>query len=1070
MSFRKKTLWSITSTILIATTVIVAFPGLRTLEAEATTDELAVSRGIVTDVSISPAQMDPGDSGEVRVRLRTSDVSPDEDLFVRVQFGPHVRVTDTPSDPWACDEPTDRGLDTIIQCHVPVESKRATALKTLVFDVTVDDDVHGLRGISAIAWFGGDDPSTRTWTDTQIGPESDSAMLSIGVPHGTRPATIAPTIAENPGTEQVKSTTLVEPVRTPGDVAANRRTVSSQEAPSPAFCQLFAAASTVNTDITVGPITFSSMSDSSNSGGACSSTSVITLSGSNIAFGNIVFENVTGSISPATITFSMAVAGSISLTITGPFPDAGTEYTANLSFPVGSSQVTLDGVVDYSDNSNFSVTLSASETSSGWSPVPGVSMASGSATGTFTRALAGATTVDTFSVSIAFGGNWSPVPGITMTGVNAAISNTTGDLVIELGATLTGNLDLAGLELDMNATLTGSVDIDTERLTVTGSIAAFTIADLLTMGPVSATFTHDARNTGGSGSPPPTTANLSGSASFTGVLAQFFQGSVSTSIALLDEGYVVEAEMDSAPSKPGYQMNGPKLMWASLSNPLTDLRYAPSGSDSPAVPLKHQSGVAVAPFGVPQSLATALDGLGIDVLDKVGSGTLAFSLPPSDPSISIYYDAPPDTYLIGDADSSVSARFEDIFVSVSSGETESFAIGGDVSLTLSRDVLELTSALEITIDPLGASIDGYLELTDTSGWPNAFGMKGVTLYQLILEAGMADGLPSFAIEAAASFPSSLTSPLGIVNGSVITLGIDVSATNPCFLFAINAPPSNPNSNVLDLGSGTLTATSAQMVVAPDGCQIGTNQYSGFQLEFAGAIRGVQVGFNTSFTIEPSFSLTGSGYVGTFPLGGLTFDETTVALSISDTAFSLKITGGVVAGTSLKAQGELFLESSGGFSFSGNGTIKVGGDEFDVSVGVSNCADSGCSTLTAPVFWATGDIKLKDFTFDASIKVDTGGAFKATLEIPKSSKGFSFKDGSLNGSGTLTYSFYAEVSSDGDSEVKGSFSASLKSCHFTFISCRGARVSESADLKNGYANVKVSASYAGVKANISVTVR
>lgn len=1061
--------------------VMALFPTLRTLETDAAAQGTPIATGITTEVSVHPAQIEPGQSGEVRVKIRTGSELPEEDLFVRVQFGPHVRPISTPTDPWACDEATNRGTDTVIVCHVPVEDKITTALKTLVFEVGVDENVHGLRGVSAIAWFGNENPPVRNWDQTQTGAESDSTMVSIAMAHQrggpTGGTTSARTNKAAPthGSSSTRGVMLFTTNDASGSSA--RGGVGSLAAPSPLFCQLFGAAGAVDTQLSIGPITFSSMSDSSNSGGACGASSVITLKASNIAFGSVRFTDVSGTVSPTQISFTMDLADGVSMTMSGPFPDSGTQYTASLTFPVGDSSVTLDGDVDYTDNSRFAVTLSASATTSGWSPFPGVSVGSGGVTGTFTRSVTGTDVVDTFSVTITFGGSWSPLTGVAVDSVTATIGNNTGDLVVSMGATLSGTLDLAGLTVDMGASVTGTIDVDSGIVSVTGSIGSFTIADLLTLGPASATVVYDptkksgSGNSGsGSGSNAPVTASLSGTASFAGDMAQFFQGSVSTNIALLEGGFVVEAKMDSSPSRPGYALEGPQLLWASLSDPLTTIRYSPSNSDQPAVPLGHQKAVATAPFGVPPALATALDDLGVDLLDDVGTGTIAFSLPPADPSISIYYDAPPDTYLIGNKNSSVSALFDDIFVSVSTGETESFTIGGDVALTLSKDVLMLTSALEVSSGPLGASIDGYLELTDTTGWPNAFGMTGVTLYELILQAGMADGLPSFAIEASASFPSSLTTPLGIVDGSVVTLGIDVSATNPCFLFAIDAPPTDPTRNVIDLGSGSLTATSAQMVVAPDGCQIGTNQYTGFQLEFNGAIRGVEVGFNTSFTLDPTFSLVGSGYVGSFPMGSLTFEETTVELSISDTAFSMRITGGVTAGSSLRANGEMYLESGGGFSFSGNGTIKVGGDEFDVSVAVTNCADSSCSTLTGPSFWASGKIVLKGFTFDSSIKIDPTGGFEATLEIPKRSSKFNFKSGSLNGSGTVQYSFFADVSSDGTFEVRGDFSASLSSCKWTFISCKGARTSVSDDLKEGYASVTVTASYAGIKARISVTVR
>lgn len=197
----------------------------------------------------------------------------------------------------------------------------------------------------------------------------------------------------------------------------------------------------------------------------------------------------------------------------------------------------------------------------------------------------------------------------------------------------------------------------------------------------------------------------------------------------------------------------------------------------------------------------------------------------------------------------------------------------------------LESALIISVSETGAGIDGSLELIDSSGWKNAFGLSGLTVFDLLIQAGVDDGLPSFGVEATAAFPSSVTSPLGIVTGSVITLGLDLSATTPCAIFDIKPPSSNPDANVISLDGGILTATDAELILAPEGCQLGQATYSGYAMNFDGKIRDVGIGFATTFEVSPVFSLQGSGYIDSFPLGSVTMDKTTANLSIDSLGFS-----------------------------------------------------------------------------------------------------------------------------------------------------------------------------------------
>lgn len=1039
------------------------------IRAEASVDDEPIMETSSVSITASPSEVAAGKPVKVTVKVGIDTNPPTSSLRVRIHLAAGLKIQKYPStEHWQCTASTDERPETFVHCN-SLDHQQKKAITPLLFRVRATNDTTGLRGISAIAWFGDDEPPHREWSDSQRGAESESVMVLVRTPKKS----------------VVRRLSTPKNTSTKDSVIANLRVKNSNSStmhvgttasPSSSFCQLFGAAATVNTQISVGPVTFSSLGQSGSNGGQCSSSSTITLSASTIRFGDIVFSDVSGTVTPTSIVLQMTISNNVNLFLSGPFPDTGTQFDAVLSFALGKSSVTLNGTVDYSDPTNFRVTLTATATSLGWAPFPNVTLSDGGLTGTFTRSTLGSSTIDSITVSANFSGSWSPIPGVTVTDVSASVSNATGSLIVSLGATLNGLISIAGLSVAVdNVTIDGSVNATTGVLTINGGINSFSVTNLATFGPVNATFVYDPRSNSSTGNASGASASLNGTATFIGPMAQFFQGSVSTTVTLLEEGFVVEAAMSTSPATPGYSVNSPRFVWASLTNEISTISYQPSTAETnsnkktPPITLSHESAVAVAPFGVPDNLAEAMSSLGISILDDVGTGTIAIGLPPSDPSITIFYSPPPNTYLFGNQKSSTSVEFQDIFVSVETGETDSFTIGGDVALTLSQDVLQLESALTVSTGVSGFSIGGYLELSDTAGWPNAFGLNGVTLYDLVVQAGIADGLPSFAVEAQASFPSTLTSPLGIVNGSVITLGIDVSATNPCFLFAINPPTNKPKQNVIDLDSGLLTASTAQIVVAPDGCQIGKNSYTGYQIEFTGTIRDVAVGFQTSFETSPIFSLTGSGYVASFSIDGMTFKETTVNLSITDTSFSLTINGGISVGSSLDASGELLLESSGGYVFNGGGTINIDDDNFNVSVKMTNCADSSCSSFIAPTFWASGGINLKGFGFEADVEVQLDGTFDATLIIPKKTTTRSVSKSGLDVSINITYSFYVEVSDTGSDEVKISISLDVKSCKWEVFPCGSPSVSASADVRTGSASLTINFRSGSIKGSFSTSV-
>lgn len=1031
---------------------------------------------LVVSVSHRPKSIRSGEDVRVHVDISAPGGAPDKDLWLRVRTHSDLTIRRAPTLPWTCEPSKRAGSENFTTCKLGADEIETEMSKGAIFHLRSHIAADGLVGVSAVSWFGDDLPRSGAWRDSLVGTSADMSMVSITPRKINRVRPIDLSFSRKASQVWGRESFITEPVAINNGALTSalkartpRPQVGIAAAPSSSFCDVFGAVATLNTQITAGPITFSSLNSSSNSGGGCSSESVISLNAANITLGNVVFTNVSGTVTPTSITFSsQAKNDQVDLVISGPYPDTGSVFTAQLGFDVGQSRISLNGSVDYSNNNQFSVTFNSDASGLNWSPVPGLDVGNASVSGTFSRQVVGNEIQDSMSANISFTGNWSPLSGVSLNGIGLSISDQNGEIVIAITATLNGNVSLGELQIALDQIqVTGTVDVATEIFTATVSLASISIPDLLNLSSVNMAYTYNPNASSGDSD---TAVSVGGSASFAGVLSQFFAGTVSATVDLFDAGYVVMADMSSAPSSGSYSAANPRLVYAGLVDPNAILSYRPtlsSGSGN-AIPLTDNAALAVSSFGVPANLQTVLARIGIDIFNDIGNGTIAIGLPPADPSISIYYSPPGSPYIVGNSKSSTSLRFDDIFLSVQTGTTETFTIGGDTTLTVSGTELDLRSAVTVGVGDGGFSFDGYFELIDTSGWKNAFDISGMTVYDLIVQVGLADGLPTFGIGASASFPRTLTSPLGIVPNTVVSFALDLDAANPCAAFALEPPPSNPKQDVLNIGQGALTATSAQMVIAPDGCQLGQKQYSGFQLEFAGAIKGVSVGFNTTFTLSPTFSLTGSGYIGTFPLGSLSMKQTTVNLVISESTFSITLTGGFSLGDAVNATGTASLGSGGGYFLSANGKIKINSDYFDVDIKATDCSDSSCSSLIDPEFTATGDITLQGFSFSADIQIDADGTFDAELSIPKHTNSFRFQNSSktVSGDGTYTYSLLVNVSNTGSDELRIDAGVSLKSCTAFLISCRGAKVSESSDIKTGKIDVSVDVDVIGIKVKIS----
>jgi len=802
---------------------------------------------------------------------------------------------------------------------------------------------------------------------------------------------------------------------------------------------------------------------------------VITLSSADIKLGSITFSDVTGTVTPDSITLQTAVAnGEVDLTLSGPYPEAGSEYSATAAFEVGGAPIVSSGSVDYSVPDQITIELDVSAASLNWSPLPGFALATGGATGTFVRRGSGDSEKDTFNLQLQFQGDWNPIGTVSTNAVTVDLSNATGDLVASIDTSLSGGISVADLNLSMaGLDVDGSLDIDSGRTRLNVKLAKISIGQIAEIDQSTASFVYDPNGSDGGNS-----VFISGSAAFEENIASFFAGdSITTTIEFNKSGYLVTAEMETAPDSAGFEIESLQFVYTSLIDPTVPFEYEPSYPNVSGImiPLANESPLVIGVSkGLPDSFHKALSELKINLIDPNAISVVAIELPPGVPKLAAYYGAPGQPYLIGTASDSTYLRFDDVYLAVEAGVEESFTVGGDVTLHTSNTDLLLESALIVSMSETGAGIDGSLELIDSSGWKNAFGLTGLTVFDLLIQAGVDDGLPSFGIVATAAFPASVTSPLGIVAGSVITLGLDLSATTPCAIFDIKPPSFNPGANVISLDGGSLTATDAELILAPEGCQLGQVTYSGYAMNFDGRVRNVGIGFATTFEVTPTFSLQGSGYIDSFPLGSVTMDKTTAKLSIDSAGFSLYLEGGLSAGSSIVAQGKTLLASNGGFTFDGAGTLYINGNGSAITLHATDCNDNTCSELTDPSFDVTGDVTINGFTFDVSLAADAKGDFQAKLTIPNHSHDFSFSNSSpkIDGNGTFTYTISVEVSNTDVGEIDFSGSVKLKSCKITIVfeeSCSGSKVTWSAKISLGSVEVTIGVEIAGTTHSSSFTV-
>ena len=202
---------------------------------------------------------------------------------------------------------------------------------------------------------------------------------------------------------------------------------------------------------------------------------------------------------------------------------------------------------------------------------------------------------------------------------------------------------------------------------------------------------------------------------------------------------------------------------------------------------------------------------------------------------------------------------------------------------------EIRATLGFRVQTSG-SVSVGITVTGTAGqpvWPNMFGYKGFDLMTMSMSVGISGTLPELGLVGTVRLPANMLSALGGQAAVKITVGVNLSLSNPCAAFDIVAE--DGVSNVVDIASGTLTAKRIMIVVAPFGCTIGAGLAAvvypeGASVNFSGSFMGVSVAARLStITVGTAVTISGAIAVSAIKMGELSLDASTIEVTFSTAA-------------------------------------------------------------------------------------------------------------------------------------------------------------------------------------------
>ena len=306
-------------------------------------------------------------------------------------------------------------------------------------------------------------------------------------------------------------------------------------------------------------------------------------------------------------------------------------------------------------------------------------------------------------------------------------------------------------------------------------------------------------------------------------------------------------------------------------------------------------------------------------------------------------------------------------------------------------------------DTGGDGLSAATRLSNPAGasyvWPDQFGIKGMNLWNLTVQIAYADGSPALGYTS-----TTYLDPNGAQTGKVIacqgpcdsadwmvgTLGFNISYTNPCLAYSFS---SGSGTSGFSIDSGTITATSFKVGVAPTGCSI---QSGSTQQSLPAGFAGFQFSANFgSATLNVATQVSTDGFVfnesiDNLTVAGMKYETVALSISITDSGSNVDFTAVMTSGMGDMSVTSSFAAASSGVSQSLDATLSdwdwAGGNididtlHFNTSSNIPSTS-SGCASFSAS---ADGKMKLAGSTITledgSTISIDCNGVNKLYFDL------------------------------------------------------------------------------------------
>jgi titin len=244
------------------------------------------------------------------------------------------------------------------------------------------------------------------------------------------------------------------------------------------------------------------------------------------------------------------------------------------------------------------------------------------------------------------------------------------------------------------------------------------------------------------------------------------------------------------------------------------------------------------------------------------------------------------------------------------GYTQSLNATGTFTVSGSAGNAVIDITLGLSYQDSTETITGSITASASQGylWSDAFGMPGVQLQAFAIQVGIELAtspipLPSLGLAANLVINGTTAKVLGITQGTPIFALVNISATNPAMVIRIGVQGGPTAINIANV----LTATYAELYLAPDGCTVGTYVIQpGFSFYFDGTILGVPLTVQAKITINgDNVNLDASVAVGAFNVtNSINFDGAVWTIAVDKDSAAFGFSGsGTIFGVTVLFSGE-----------------------------------------------------------------------------------------------------------------------------------------------------------------------